>query len=66
MTTPAIWRKSSFSSGSSGQSDCVELARLAGRVGVRDSKAPDQGALTLTLDNFADLLARVKRANSHA
>ncbi len=33
------WRKSSRS-GTSGQSNCVEVANLSGDVGVRDSKDP--------------------------
>ncbi|NUT51187.1 MAG: DUF397 domain-containing protein [Saccharothrix sp.] len=32
------WRKSSRSSS---QANCVEVARVAGRVAVRDSKNPD-------------------------
>ena len=59
MTSPA-WRKSSHTSdGTSGQ--CVELAALGSAVGIRDSKAPDAGHLTISIDVFADLLARVKR-----
>ncbi|WP_406233242.1 DUF397 domain-containing protein [Nocardia sp. NBC_01009] len=42
----AEWFKSSYSGG---QTDCVEVAWLAGgRVGVRDSKNPTGPALTLT------------------
>ncbi|GLZ07771.1 hypothetical protein Acsp03_52370 [Actinomadura sp. NBRC 104412] len=33
------WRKSSYSGTTSG-SDCVELARIGGAVGIRDSKDP--------------------------
>lgn len=41
------WRKSSHSSVSGEQ--CVEVAHLGpGQVGVRDSKAPAAGALTLS------------------
>ncbi|MBO2455675.1 DUF397 domain-containing protein [Actinomadura barringtoniae] len=57
MTT---WRKSSHSA-SSGQEDCVELARLAPAIGVRDSKAPGAGHLALSVESLADLVARVKR-----
>lgn len=53
------WRKSSRSNTSGGQ--CVEVAHLAGNVGVRDSKAPDTGHLTLSPKTFADLVTRVKR-----
>jgi hypothetical protein len=57
-----MWRKSSYSGSTSGQSDCVELAQLPGVVGLRDSKAPDAGHLSLPVESFADLIARVKRA----
>ncbi|KAB2339176.1 DUF397 domain-containing protein [Actinomadura rudentiformis] len=54
------WRKSSHSGTTQG-TDCVELARLASAVVVRDSKAPEAGHLSLPADTFADLIARVKR-----
>ncbi|MWA06338.1 DUF397 domain-containing protein [Actinomadura sp. LD22] len=58
-----VWRKSSRSgSGQQGQSDCVELAALNGAVGVRDSKVPEAGHLSLSAGDFAALVARVKRA----
>ncbi|RAY15693.1 DUF397 domain-containing protein [Actinomadura craniellae] len=56
------WRKSSRSNSSGGA--CVEIANLAGNIGVRDSKAPDAGHLTLSPEGFAALLDRVKRAGS--
>jgi hypothetical protein len=56
-----MWRKSSHSGGGQGgQSDCVETARLFGAVGIRDSKNPDAGALSLSRADFAGLLAKVK------
>jgi hypothetical protein len=55
-----IWRKSSHSGSTSGQSDCVELAALPTAIGVRDSKNPSAGHLTLTVDQFATLLADIK------
>ncbi|MFC5184743.1 DUF397 domain-containing protein [Actinomadura harenae] len=55
------WRKSTYSLGEN--SDCVELARLNAGLGVRDSKALEDGHLTLSRDTFADLLAGVKREN---
>lgn len=45
------WRKSTYSGGNNGQ--CVEIADLAGRVLVRDSKRPDQGHLTVGRDTWA-------------
>ncbi|MEU8800901.1 DUF397 domain-containing protein [Spirillospora sp. NPDC048819] len=53
------WRKSSRS-GELGD-NCVELAGLPEGVGVRDSKDPDGPKLLLGRDEFAALLAAVKR-----
>lgn len=59
---PPVWRKSSRSgSGAGGGQDCVEVAALAEGCGIRDSKAPDAGHLTLSAENFAQLIAAVKR-----
>ncbi|WP_242883316.1 DUF397 domain-containing protein [Actinomadura litoris] len=56
------WRKSSYSgSGAAGGQDCVEVARLAGTVGVRDSKAPEAGHLSINRETFAVLVARLKQ-----
>lgn len=46
----AAWRKSSYSGDTGG--DCVEVAPLTPHIAVRDSKAPDLGALTLTPEAF--------------
>ncbi|TDB79759.1 DUF397 domain-containing protein [Actinomadura sp. KC216] len=54
------WRKSSHSGGVNDQ-HCVELGRLAHEVKVRDSKDPNGGHLTLTSDQFATLIAHIKR-----
>ncbi|MEV4675444.1 DUF397 domain-containing protein [Actinomadura sp. NPDC049382] len=56
MTTQ--WRKSTRSDD---HGNCVELARLAGGVGVRDSKDADAGHLILTRRAFASLIAQAKR-----
>ncbi|MEU9868517.1 DUF397 domain-containing protein [Actinomadura sp. NPDC048021] len=54
------WRKSSRSAeGTNGQ--CVEVAALSDGVGVRDSKAPEAGHLTLGRRDFRALLAELKR-----
>ncbi|MCW2917406.1 MAG: hypothetical protein JWN52_5474 [Actinomycetia bacterium] len=55
MTT---WRKSSHSDAHG--NDCVEVADLAGAIGIRDSKNPDRPHLSLTTDAFASLVKRVK------
>ncbi|MBO2456260.1 DUF397 domain-containing protein [Actinomadura violacea] len=59
------WRKSSHSGGIDDK-QCVELGRLAPGVGVgvRDSKDPDGGHLTLTPAGFATLLASIKHTPS--
>lgn len=56
------WRKSSYSGGISDQ-QCVELGRLTPGtgIGVRDSKDPDGGHLTLSVAQFAGLVEQVKR-----
>ncbi|TMQ80703.1 DUF397 domain-containing protein [Actinomadura soli] len=60
MSEP-VWRKSSRSGGSAGGGDgCVELAALTGTIGVRDSKAPQAGHLTLSAEDFAQLVGAVK------
>ncbi|MFC6932370.1 DUF397 domain-containing protein [Actinomadura yumaensis] len=56
------WRRSSYSSGSSGQADCVELAAISSaHVGIRDSKDPEDRHLTLSAEGFAELLIRAKQ-----
>ncbi|GAA2081307.1 DUF397 domain-containing protein [Actinomadura alba] len=58
MTSP-IWRKSSRSEGgTSGQ--CVEVARLPHSMGVRDSKSPTTGHLTVSPDAFTALVQKIK------
>ncbi|MEW2357389.1 DUF397 domain-containing protein [Spirillospora sp. NPDC029432] len=54
------WKKSTHSGGVNDE-QCVELARLAQGVGVRDSKNPDGGHLALRADNLAALLHQIKR-----
>ncbi|GAA2424804.1 DUF397 domain-containing protein [Actinomadura vinacea] len=53
------WRKASYSGTSEG-TDCVELASLTDGVGLRDSKAPQEGHLTIEPHAFAILLTKIK------
>ena len=55
--TQARWRKSTHSGGDEG--NCVEIADLNGHIGIRDSKKPTTGHLTLTRQNFTTLLTRL-------
>jgi hypothetical protein len=58
MNSP-VWRKSSRSG--SQQGDCVELARVdLAEIGVRDSKNPAAGHLTISTDAFATLFDRIR------
>lgn len=54
------WRKSSRSGGVNDNA-CVEVARVAPEIWVRDSRDPDGGRLVLSRSQFAGLLERVKR-----
>ncbi|RAY12835.1 DUF397 domain-containing protein [Actinomadura craniellae] len=64
MNTPE-WRKSSRS-GPIDDTDCVELARLPGAIGIRDSKAPEAGHLRLSNESFAALIASVKHGEPNS
>lgn len=52
------WRKSSKSLHNPEQ--CVEVATAPGRHGVRDSKNPESGTLTLSCRQWADFLNATK------
>lgn len=47
------WRKSSFT----GDSNCVEIAWRAPTAGIRDSKQPEAGHLTLPTPAYRAFLA---------
>ncbi|RAY11915.1 DUF397 domain-containing protein [Actinomadura craniellae] len=53
-----VWRKSRRSTNQGGA--CVEVAKLAATIGVRDSKRPNDGHLTLSPEQFAALSQRIK------
>jgi hypothetical protein len=60
------WRKSTYTGGAN-DNQCVELGRLAPGVGigVRDSKDPDGGRLTLSPAQFAHLIEQIKQDSPH-
>lgn len=53
----AKWRKSNRSNS---EQECVEVAHSSSAIGIRDSKAPQNGHLTLDRTTFTDLLTRAK------
>ncbi|MGW4484355.1 DUF397 domain-containing protein [Amycolatopsis sp. NPDC004368] len=55
---PRIWRKSSRSSNTD---NCVEVALGRDETGVRDSKDPDGGQLTLSPVSLRALLDAIQR-----
>jgi hypothetical protein len=59
-----IWRKSSHS-GSIHETECVEVAELPSRIGVRDSKNPYGPVLVLDRRDFRTFLAQVKTLDDH-
>lgn len=62
MTDPAPsapnWRKATASQGSQG---CVELAKVAGAIGIRDSKNPEGPKLFIDREAWRDLAGQVSR-----
>lgn len=52
------WRKSSYSQPNNG--NCVEVAYSTEAVGVRDSKSPGSGRLTITPAQWARVVAWVR------
>lgn len=57
-----LWRKSTYSSGVEDE-HCVELGRLMpeSMIGVRDSKDPDGGHLSMGVEQFARLVEQLKQ-----
>lgn len=60
MDTPGNWRKSSYSGPGDGDS-CVEIADHRTRIAIRDSKIPDQAALSFPLAIFTAFIQAVKK-----
>ncbi|MGI5168817.1 DUF397 domain-containing protein [Spirillospora sp. CA-253888] len=52
------WRKASYSGSDAGH--CVELADLGPVIGIRDSKAPENGHLVFERDALVVLVHRLK------
>jgi hypothetical protein len=56
--TTTSWRKSSYSNSGA---NCVEIAETrSGKVAVRDSRNPDDGALTFSPDEWQTFVAKVR------
>jgi Domain of unknown function (DUF397) len=55
-----IWRKSKRSGNLSGEQSCVEVAALPTGIGLRDSKNPASGHLTISPQNFTALVRKLK------
>jgi hypothetical protein len=56
----AAWRKSSYSGGNEGGSNCVEVAGTGDLIAVRDSKNPGQGVLTFSAVQWRAFVATVQ------
>jgi hypothetical protein len=56
----AVWRKSSYSGGNEGGSNCVEVAGTGDLIAVRDSKNPGQGSLTFSARQWRAFVAAVR------
>ncbi|MEU4821614.1 DUF397 domain-containing protein [Actinomadura sp. NPDC023710] len=59
------WRRSSRS-GTSGQSNCVEVGRLTGDIVIRDSKNPAGPRFRLSADDFRRLAADIRHGTYDA
>ncbi|MEV5570394.1 DUF397 domain-containing protein [Spirillospora sp. NPDC052269] len=57
-----VWRKSTHSEGQDQGGTCVELADLGSAVGLRDSKNPDAGHLTLRRADLRGLTEAIRSA----
>jgi hypothetical protein len=53
-----VWRKSSRSD-TQGNA-CVEVTQLSNAVGIRDSKNPGAGHLTVSAETFGALVGRIR------
>ncbi|GAA3858662.1 DUF397 domain-containing protein [Saccharothrix violaceirubra] len=62
MSTFTAWRKSSYSGPP--DNDCVEVGFGGDGVGLRDSKAPDEGVLVLSRRGWAGFLSTIKSGDA--
>jgi hypothetical protein len=56
-TTPPEWRRSPRCA----SSNCIEVAKVADRFLIRDSKSPDGGTLVFTREEWEAFIESVKR-----
>lgn len=54
------WRRSSRSSSQATDPNCVEVAALAGGIGIRDSKQPEGESLVVDAADFGALVQAIK------
>lgn len=72
MTSPwqwssAGWRKSSRSGGAgSGSGNCVEVPVGTHVVSVRDSKAPNEGVITVSAEHWKSFVTGIRNGNHPA
>ncbi len=59
MTTPTIWRKSSYSGGGDGNA-CVEIANRRTGIAIRDSKTPTSATLSFPAGAFTTFVQALK------
>jgi hypothetical protein len=55
----ARWRKSSYSGN---DANCVELTWLGAEAGIRDSKSPTSGELTMPSRAFRSMVRTIKHS----
>ncbi len=61
---PAAWRRSSYSGGNEGGSNCVEVSSSGGRLAVRDSKDPRRCEVAFSPAQWLAFIAFLKDARA--
>ncbi|WUH98607.1 DUF397 domain-containing protein [Spirillospora sp. NBC_00431] len=59
MKSSPVWRKSTRSTGGT-SGECVELASLNDKIGIRDSKNPRTPHITVGREALSSLVAQIK------